>query len=64
MFHVVCQVSGGVTGFRQGYLKDPGGDVIEFEFREAAEKEAHRLSEKMNSGVRSADFRYWVEEGR
>jgi len=62
MFNVMCQVSGGMTGFRQGLLKDGDDRVIEFETREAAEAEARRLSEKMNSGYGCASFRYWAKE--
>jgi len=62
MFYVMCQVSGGVTGTRQGLLKGENGQVVEFETRDAAEKEACRLSGKMNSGHGCAFFRYWVEE--
>jgi hypothetical protein len=58
----MCQVPGGVTGTRQGFLKDPSGEVVEFEFREAAEKEARRRSEKRNASNGCASFRYWVEE--
>lgn len=61
MFYIMCQVSGGVTGFRQSPMKKDG--VVQyFDKREDAEKVAEYNNKKMNHQHSTADFRYWVEE--
>jgi hypothetical protein len=60
MFHVMCQVSGGVTGTRRSLLKKMG-DIVEFETREEAQAEADRLQSTMGKNS-PATFRYWVTE--
>lgn len=60
-FVVMCRVSGGVTGTREGPLKK-GGEVQYFGSREVAQAEADRLDVARNGNpFRVADFRYWVE---
>lgn len=54
---VMCQVSGGVTGFRQGPMKGEGGAVRLFETREQAQA-ACPPSRVTDRGV---CFEYWVE---
>lgn len=59
-FIVFCQVSGGVTGFRQSPLKH-NGQVVYFETRQEAE--AHALHLKQNvSPYAKADFQYTAQE--
>lgn len=62
MFTILCEVSGGVTGYRCALLKRDGV-VQQFETREAAEAEAARLNKRMNGPYASADFRYTAQEG-
>jgi hypothetical protein len=58
---VMCRVSGGITGTREGPLKNEGRVVI-FTDKDVAQSEADRLDEQMNGNPhRQADFRYWVE---
>lgn len=61
MFRILCEVSGGMTGYRSGYLKNNGREV-EFETEAEAAAEAARLNEQMNGNPhRTANFRYTVE---
>lgn len=57
-FLVMCAVSGGITGSRQGPMKSDGR-ILEFETREAAEAEAAK-SRADKSPYGSARFSYWV----
>jgi hypothetical protein len=60
--YILCEVSGGVTGYRSAYLKRDG-KIVEFECRDEAEQEARRLNEKTNGNpYRTADFHYTVVE--
>lgn len=59
-FRVLCEVSGGVTGYRVAYLKNAGEEII-FPNRETAEAEAARLTTQANGPHKSADFRYTPE---
>lgn len=61
MFYVMCQVSGGVTGFRQSPMKKDG-KIQYFDRREDAEKVAEHQNKKNDNPYRTCDFRYWVEE--
>jgi hypothetical protein len=60
-FLIMCQVSGGVTGFRQSPLKEDG-QVRYFDTREEADTRAAHLNKEMNNVHSVADFKYWVEE--
>lgn len=55
-FVVVCQVSGGVTGWRRGLLREKGQTVL-FPTEEAAEARCKELRAKMGRGG-WAEFRY------
>lgn len=64
MFRIMCRVSGGVTGTREGLLMSKG-IVRDFETKAEAEAEARRFNEQMNGNPhRVADFRYWVVEAK
>jgi hypothetical protein len=58
-FKVRCSVSGGVTGYREAYLKKDGKEV-EFSSREEAEAEARKYNQTPRASL--ASFRAWVEE--
>jgi hypothetical protein len=60
-YHVMCKVSGGVTGTRQALLK-ANGVVQEFDSFEEADAEAGRLNAKMNHQWSVAYFEYWAVE--
>jgi len=61
MFRILCEVSGGVTGYRCAYLKKDGRE-IKFKTQAEAEAEAARLNERTNLNPYStADFRYTIE---
>jgi hypothetical protein len=61
MYRILCEVSGGMTGYRSAYLKKDGQQV-EFTTEAEAEAEAARLNKQMNGNPhRTADFRYTVE---
>jgi len=56
----MCTVSGGATGYRQGWLK-ANGVVQRFETAEDAEQEAERLTAAMRGrGTPGARFTYEV----
>jgi hypothetical protein len=52
-----CEVSGGITGFRAGFLKANGKEVI-YTDEEEAKRQAQRLNEQMRLG--KATFKYTV----
>lgn len=57
---VMCQVSGGVTGFRQGPLKQ-GGVVRQYNTFEEADAEARHMMSTIGSNPhRTADYKYWA----
>jgi hypothetical protein len=57
----MCQVSGGVTGFRQALLKDGDSNrPRQFETREEAEAMVEQLSQPAYCAHSGADFKYWV----
>jgi hypothetical protein len=56
---VMCRVSGGTTGTREGQLKNDSG-VIVFPDKHAAEAEALRLSKRMNHQYSTGYFEYWA----
>ena len=58
-----CQVSGGVTGTREGLLKE-NGEVRYFSTATEADAEALRLTAAMNGPHAKAQFRYWLEKSR
>lgn len=60
-FVIRCRVSHGVTGTREGTLKDPAknGKFLYFETMEAAEKRAKELMEDTKN--LKAKFEYWPE---
>ena len=56
---ILCEVSGGVSGYRSGYLKK-NGEVMIFPSEQAADEEADALDIIMN-GRSGATFRYTPE---
>lgn len=60
-YHVMCRVSGGVTGTREGLLKEDGR-VRLFATFEEADAEAKRIQASMGSPYSLATFRYWPVE--
>ena len=61
-YKIQCEVSGGVTGHRVGFLKN-ADEVVVFTTREEAETEAKRLRRRTANNTR-ATFSYTVvEEG-
>lgn len=65
-FVVVCEVSGGVTGYRRGLLRDKTGQTKLFPTMEAAATHALELERRPRYGT--ATFRYtaapaWLEGG-
>lgn len=61
-YRIVCRVSGGVTGTRQGYLKHgPDHAEVIFDTLEEAEAEAARLRDSV-SPYSTASFRYYPEK--
>lgn len=62
MFRILCEVSGGVTGYRSATLKHNGVEMT-FDTREDAQAECDRLMDRTNGNPhRTADFRYTVME--
>ena len=64
-FRIWAEVSGGVTGHRQAWLKDAEDMVKEFDTREEAQREARKLTKAMNDrrgGYATAVFTYSVRE--
>jgi hypothetical protein len=61
VYGIWCQVSGGVTGTRQAWLKDDGR-VQTWERREVAEAHAAHLMGQMNGPYATANFVYRVVE--
>ena len=59
MYQIMCRVSGGVTGTREGILKKDGEERW-FESKDNATREAQRLNEEMNHANSTAHFQYWV----
>jgi hypothetical protein len=57
MFKILCQVSGGVTGTREAWLKRDGVEIV-FATADEAEAEANRLREHMNANRSGASFHY------
>ncbi len=55
---VMCKVSGGVTGTRQGPLKTDG-QIVKFETKDAAQQRADALLRAV-SPYNKATFSYWV----
>lgn len=61
MYKILCEVSGGVMGYRRAYLKDRGVEMM-FNTRAQAQKYADKHNERANENPhRTADFRYTVE---
>ena len=54
---VMCQVSGGVTGTRQGMMKKQG----EVQYY-GSEAEAQAACPASHTGPTGTDFKYWVEQ--
>ena len=62
MFRVMCRVSGGVTGTREGLMKKNGVELV-FKTRAEAQEAATRATKDFQGNpYRVADFRYWVVE--
>ena len=60
MYHVQCEVSGGVTGHRTALLKNKG-EIVEFDTFDKAQAEARRLQKNANAQLHStASFHYWA----
>jgi hypothetical protein len=64
MFKILCEVSGGVTGYRRSFLKNgKTGDIQYYDLFEDADEEAHRLNTERNGNpFRKASFSYTVVE--
>ncbi len=63
MFTILCEVSGGVTGYRQGYLRNGEGGLATFTTEAKAQTEAYRLTnEHMSNRYRTADYQYTVQQ--
>lgn len=58
-FYVMCSVSGGRTGSREGKLKGLDGEVKRFDTFGEADAEATRLRKDMNGPNARASFNYW-----
>lgn len=62
-FIVWCRVSGGVTGTREGPLRENGEPIL-FETFEQANQRAiglnHAAADRAAAGEASADLRYWA----
>ena len=58
-YRILCEVSGGVSGYHSGYLKK-NGEVMIFPSQQAADDEADALDIIMN-GRSGATFRYTPE---
>ena len=59
-----CQVSGGVTGYRSGWLKWDD-EIVVFKHLEDAKAEAKALNDRTDSNPnRKATFSYTVQEYR
>ena len=61
MYVIHCYVSGGVTGTREGLLKD-NDQVKRFDTYEVAEKEAEALNQSRNGPNARAFFSYTVRK--
>jgi hypothetical protein len=62
-YRIFCEVYGGGTGHRSGWLKDTEGNAATFPTLEAAQAEAKRLSDRTNGNPhRTATFKYTVRE--
>lgn len=61
MFIVMCEKSGGVTGYGLTELKNDG-KIVEFATKEEATIRANELNVKMNHMYATAFYHYWVEE--
>lgn len=59
-FRILCEVSGGVTGYRCSYLKRRG-KVQVYDDQLTAELDASALNEKMNADGNVAIFKYTAE---
>ena len=60
MFIIMCRVSGGITGTREGPLKNEGR-IRRFADKDEAQELADELSDRYNGNPhRHADFKYWV----
>lgn len=63
MFQIKCRVSGGVTGTREAWLKnESSGLPKQFGTKEAADKEARKLTTTYNGPNAKATFQYSVIE--
>ena len=61
MFKIRCEVSGGVTGYRCGFMKDEHGKVQTFATAAEAEVVAAQAREAVKGNTR-ATFNYTVAE--
>jgi hypothetical protein len=63
VYHILCGVGGGLTGFRSAILKENGEVAVFYSYEEAKAK-ADELNKKMNSNpYTSVIFDYSVIEG-
>ena len=61
MFNVMCEVSGGITGYRSSLLRNDDGVVV-FETRQEAEDKAKELRRSMNTSYTGPRFNYTAVE--
>jgi hypothetical protein len=59
-YQIMCEVMGGVTGYRRGYLTDSGCPCL-FSSLDRAQIEANRLTAINNQPNTRATFRYTAE---
>lgn len=60
MYKIWCEVSGGITGYRTGFLKR-AGKIHTFDNRDEAQQEVDRLTDKASKRIHGyADHKYSV----
>jgi hypothetical protein len=60
-FKIFCEVSGGTSGYRCGYLKKNGNALV-FNTQDEADNAAKDLNTAMNGKYAVATFRYTVKD--
>ncbi|KKN19290.1 hypothetical protein LCGC14_0947190 [marine sediment metagenome] len=61
MYRILCQVSGGVTGYNSAYLKERDVEVT-FNTKAQAQTKANQLTESANSNPLGLHFIYTPEK--
>jgi hypothetical protein len=60
-YQILCQISGGITGYRQAMLKE-NDKVWETDDEQKARNKAKNLNGKTNDSYSCASFSYSVQE--